>query len=66
VATKVLGYVSEGVREIGPPDRTPQVQLSQDGRRPVLTVVENGDARHISISRRVAEVLIACGFSYGS
>jgi hypothetical protein len=62
MVTKVLpGGISRDVRRIEKPDNV-SVQVSS---QPKLVVLEYGDVRCLPISRRVAEVLIACGFNYG-
>lgn len=66
MATEVLpGGICNGIRRIQPPDG---VQVVTNSNRqilgPRLAVIEGGDTRLLPISREVAEVLIAYGFSY--
>ncbi len=63
MATKVLpGGISRGVREIEKPDNV-GITIDFNGRCR-LDVLENGDSRGLPISQKVAEVLIALGFSF--
>lgn len=64
MATTVLpGGVTKGVRRIKKPDAL-MVNVPR-GENPYLCVVENGDCRRLPISKKVAEVLIARGMTYG-
>jgi len=52
------------IRKLPEPDHV-HVLLSRDGH-PLLIVTENGQTRSLSLSNKVAEVLIANGTPYGN
>jgi hypothetical protein len=67
MTTKVKpGLIAKGIRIIGKADRKPFIQIPIQSGRCDLIVTEHGDTRGLTISKKVAEVLIANGFPYGS
>ena len=61
-------FVANGIRELEQPDFKPCVFLDMNhNARPYLAVVDaDGSTRLLRISKKVAEVLIAIGYSYGT
>lgn len=66
MAVKILpGGICKGIRQIEKADSL-HISVNSGLALPsVLCVTENGDTRSLHISKQVAEVLIAYGFSYG-
>jgi hypothetical protein len=63
--THVKSSIDGKVRELTPADCSLTVTLPDIGN-PLLVVIRDGGTEALSISRRVAEELIAAGFSYGN
>lgn len=59
------GGITKGIRKLYAPDSPLQVCVPGDGP-PCLYVTRYGNTETLPISRRVAEELIAAGFSYGN
>jgi len=56
-------YITNGIRKLKKPESV--TVFLPNGKKPLLAVIENGNPTLLPISRKVAEVLISEGYSYG-
>ncbi len=61
----IKGSIDGKIRNLKKADIKPYIYLPHKGR-PQLSVIRYGMSEGLPISRRVAEELIAAGFSYGN